>query len=116
MIIVDNDTSAYQSSRSFPRFLHFAVRSFPEGFQELVPVLQVVFVVVPLHGLPLHGHLCRRFAHRRVRRKSSDTQALHPKALAVLSGVGDREHAHSSAAGWRSTVERVALNRSCTIT
>lgn len=62
-------------------------------------MLQVVFVVVPLHGLSLHRYLSRGFAHRGVRRQSADTQALHPEALALLSGAGDREHAHSSAAG-----------------
>lgn len=99
MIINDNDRSPYQSPRSFPCFLHLAVRSFAESFQKLVPVLQVVFVVVPLHGLSLHGHLRRGFAHRWVRRQSADAQALHPEALALLGGTGDREHAHYSAAG-----------------
>lgn len=110
----DNDRSPYQSPGSFPCFLHLAVRSFPESFQELVPVLQVVFVVVPLHGLPLHGHLCRGFAHRWVRRQSADTQALHPEALALLGGAGDREHAHSSAVGRKKKpVEQLALTRTC---
>lgn len=114
MIISDNDRSPYQSPRSFPCFLHLAVRSFPESLQELVPVLQVVFVVVPLHGLSLQGHLRQGFAHRWVRRQSADAQALHPEALALLVGTGDREHAHSSAAGKKKPpVEQLALTRSC---
>lgn len=115
MIISDNDRSPYQSPRSFPCFLHLAVRSFPESLQELVPVLQVVFVVVPLHGLSLQGHLRQGFAHRWVRRQSADAQALHPEALALLVGTGDREHAHSSAASKKkkNPVEQLALTRSC---
>lgn len=50
---------AHQSAGSLPGFLHFAVCSFAEGLQELVPVLQVVLVVVSLHGLLFHGHLTR---------------------------------------------------------
>uniref|UniRef100_A0A3P8ULY8 Cyclin D3 n=1 Tax=Cynoglossus semilaevis TaxID=244447 RepID=A0A3P8ULY8_CYNSE len=50
------------SPGSFPGLLHFAVGSFAECLQELVPVLQVVFVVMPLHGLLLHRHLTRSSA------------------------------------------------------
>lgn len=52
----------HQSPGSFPGLLHFAVGSFAECLQELVPVLQVVFVVMPLHGLLLHRHLTRSSA------------------------------------------------------
>lgn len=81
-----NDSSSHQSSGSFLGFLHFTVRPLAEGFQELVPVLQVVLVVVPLHGLPLHGHLLHRgFAQRWIRRQSADTQALHSVAFAKVT-------------------------------
>lgn len=57
--------SPYQSARPLLGFLHLAIGPFPQGLQELVPVLQVVFVVVPLHGLSLHGHLGRSFPDNR---------------------------------------------------
>lgn len=88
----NHDGTSYQSSRSFLRFLHFAVRPFAESFQKLVPVLQVVLVVVPLDGLPLHGHLNRGFGRRWVRRWSPDARALHTEALALLVGAGERGH------------------------
>lgn len=88
--------SPYQSAGSFPGFLHFAIGSFAEGFQKLVPVLQVVFVVVSLHRLLFHRHLRRSFANQRgfIRNKSPhrlsvvwrepyDTDAVHPDTFSV---------------------------------
>lgn len=72
MSVLDTDTNnailalAYQPAGSFPGFLHLAVGSFPQSLQELVPVLQIVFVVVPLHGLLPGGHLSRSSPERSV--------------------------------------------------
>lgn len=56
--------SPHQPAGPLPGFLHFAVGSSPQGLQELVAVLQVVFVVVPLHRLLPAGHLRRSFPER----------------------------------------------------
>lgn len=90
--------STHQPGGPFPGFLHLAVGSFPEGFQELVPVLQVVFVVVPLHRLLFYGSLGRGSAitgekgpRRRptAPREPAGVYPVHPGALLSLSVFSD---------------------------
>lgn len=47
-------TSSYQLAGTLPCFLHLPIRSLPQRFQELVTMLEVVFVVMPFHRLLLH--------------------------------------------------------------
>lgn len=92
--------STHQPAGPFPGFLHFAVGSFPEGFQKLVPVLQVVLVVVSLHRLFFHGSLGRGSAVIIIGEKSPQRRptascnpagmyAVHPGSLLSLGVFSD---------------------------
>ena len=65
-IYYEHINRTYHSTRSLLGFLHLPICSFAEGLQKLVAVFEVVFVVVPLHGLSLQGHLGHRLTKRRV--------------------------------------------------
>lgn len=92
--------STHQPAGPFPGFLHLAVGSFPKGFQKLVPVLQVVFVVVSLHRLLFRGSLGRCSALMIIGEKSPQRRptasrepagmdALHPGSLLSLGVFSD---------------------------
>lgn len=108
------EIKAYQSPGSFLGFLHFAVCPLPEGLQELVPVLQVVLVVVSLHGLFLRGHLRRSFriggsSPDRRPAVSANIGVLHPDEavffyLNVKAGIVLQLHSPRAAftrVGWK---------------